>query len=246
MKILILGRPRTRSTLLINTLSKFYGLSDKDENFKFILGKFNNTNFKDLDYFKNSVKIFTQTLFSGDNFAIKLFPRMVTLSNRRIDNLKTYKLSIINDLSYYYNLKKYDQIFVIDRNLIDSVYSYAYGSKINVFNFRDKTLLKEYLSKCEPIHIDFNNNPYLKFYVYERAMLDVWKEYLIKYNIKHTCLDYDNIPNYIEINFPNMPALTLDNTFDYKNLISNYENCQTQILEFYEECRELTKQLTFT
>lgn len=244
MKILIIGRPRTRSTLLINTLSNFYKLSDRDEHYKYILGKLNN-NLNGIDYAKSHIKTFTQKLFSEDNFVIKLFPRMSITSPYKISDLKSYQLSIINDLSYFYNLKKYDKIFFIDRELVESVYSYAYSNHINIFNFRDQKILNEYSKNREPVFIDFKSKDHLRFCVLEKAILDVWYNSLLELNIKFTTLGYNDIPKFISDNYPNIITSTLNNTFNYKTLISNYDECSSHILEFYDECKTFTKRLTF-
>jgi hypothetical protein len=245
MKILILGRPRTRSTLLINTVSKFYNLSDKDENFKSVIGKFTPMNNTNLLNFKNLTKEFTQRLFLQDNFAIKLFPRMTILGVQKIHELKSYTNTIINELSYFYNIRKFDKIFLIDRNIIDSVYSYAYSSHIQVYNFRDINLLNNHLRNKKPILLDLDN-PFLKFYIYESAVLNVWSQFLSNNQIEHVKLEYTQLPNYIANNYPNIDTPTLDNKFDYTHLISNYQECRTQILEFYEECKKLCENLSFS
>lgn len=246
MKILVICRPRTRSTFLINALSSFYNLENKDENYKFCHKKFNH-NLVDnnrFTLFQNCIKLTTQNYFKEDNFIIKLFPRMLTISNYEIDSVDEYNFKHINDLSYFTNINKYDKVYFLSRNLVDSVCSWAYGNFINHFNFYNIKDFQETLSMNLSLEIDLNNDPILKFYIFEAVILDCWKSFLDR-NINFTTLDYSDIPEYVTNNLGNIVHTTIETKFDYKNLISNYGSLETEIQNYYDICYNKVKNILF-
>lgn len=197
-------------------------------------------------FFEKSLKEHTQKHFQSKNFAIKLYPRMLTMSEHSIDNLETYKLKIITNVSYVTNIKKYDTIFYLTRNLLDSVCSWAYGNHIDYFNFRDKEMLELKLNQFPKLTINIENDSLLKFYLMESAILTHWKSYLLHNNIKFTELDYNQIPNYVNDNCPSIQSKTIDSKLNYQEIILNYSELQGFIDHFYKVCLEKTQDLIFT
>lgn len=252
MKTLLICRPRTRSTVLIDALSKFYNLIDLDENQKFSISKFQNSTINsdmEEDYFsifQGQFKQHVQKNFKNDNFAIKLYPRMLTMSKHTITDLNTYNLKIITDLSYFTNIKKYDSVFYLTRDLIDSVCSWAYGNHIDYYNFRDQTTLQSKREQFPKLTIDIEQDGELKFYMLEAAILQHWKSYLIKNNIPYTELDYTEIPEYVTKTCPNIQSKTIDSKLNYQEIITNYNELEQYINNFYEVCLEKTQHLIFT
>lgn len=246
MKILIVCRPRTRSTLLINSLSDFYNLNNKDENYKFCHGKLSHALIDDTRFslFENCIKSTTQNNFYEDNFVIKLFPRFLILNTMEIDSLEEYNLKIIEDLSYYISFNKYNQVYFLNRDLVDSVCSWAYGNYINTFNFYDNITHKNIFDQNLKLHIDINHNSILKFYILETAILNCWKTFLNN-NIQHISLDYNDIPTYISTNFQNIVSKSIDNKFNYKELIVNYNNLEKDIFRYYTQCYNKVKNIIF-
>lgn len=247
MKVLIVCRPRTRSTLLIDALSKYHNLEDKDENYKFCFGKvhFGIVN-DDMYYnlFMGYIKTATQNNFKQDNFAIKLYPRMMTFSQHKINNLDDYQLKIIPNLTYFTNIRKYDKVYFLTRNLIDSICSWAYGNHINYYNFRDHETLISKTSTVPNLTIDLDNDPELKFYILESAILDVWKKFLDDH-ISHTTLDYYDLPNYVSNTYPNIVNKTIDSKLDYTKIITNYHDLEEKINNYYQLCYEKVKNIPF-
>lgn len=252
MKFLLISRPRTRSTLLIDALSKYYNITDKDENYKFTINKMPSTILKPENietYFNSFQTLFknaVQANFKENNFAIKLYPRMLMLGKHDISDLDSYSYKMITNLTYYTNIKKYDKIYYLTRNLKDSICSWAYGNALNYYNFRDKETLEAKRNSLPSITIDIENDGELKFYIYESAILTHWKKFLIDTNIIFTEVDYNDTPQYVSDNFPNIKSKTIDSQFDYSKIITNYYEIDNFINDFYVRSLEETKDIKFT
>lgn len=247
MKILILCRPRTRSTLLIDSVAKHFEITDEDENLKRTYGKFHsillNPKFYDTFFneFQKSFKNHVQELFVKNNFVVKLYPRMLTFSPHVINNIKEYNLTCMSNLTYFANIRKFDKIYYLDRNIVDSVCSWAFSNHINNFNFRNERNLADYQSIN--ISIDIEKDAFLKFYIFEACILKLYKTFLEKNNINFIDLTYDNVVDYTKLNFPNVVNKTIHSNFDYSKIITNYYDLQTSIMSYYDECDQYLKDL---
>lgn len=252
MKILIIGPHRSRSTYLQEIISSNYNIINIGENWKFVSGNFhyystlnktiNNTHF---DIFQQKFKFNVEKDFKND-FVSKLFPRMLIFAPNLITDLSSYNYKIITNLTYYLNIKKFDKIYFLERNLVDGCCSWIYGHKIDQFIFRNINTLQEKINLNSSIFIDYQNNPILKFYIFECALVEHLNHFLIREKIKFIKLNYDDIPVYVANNFSKVKSNTLETKFDYSTLITNYNDVEKFVSKFYLECLEHVKQIKFT
>lgn len=243
MKTLIIARPRTRSNLLIHAHSEFHNLVDKHEIYTLGTGKIIESNTKNINFkhslFESQVKKITEENFKQDNFVIKLFPRMVILGNHHIENLDSYEHRIIDNLSYFYNIQKYDKIYFLNRNIIDSVCSYMFGLHVQSFISTD-TSLYDY---NESVIIDIDDR--LNFYLYEYAIQSRIKDFIERKNLSCTILDYQDIPQYVGFTYPNIKNKTIDSKIDYKKIITNYNEVCDYISQTYKTYLDKANNINF-
>lgn len=244
MRIMVISRHRTRSSFLTNALSRFYGLTDKAQVMDRPLGRITNLNRtfdQDLYYqvFLKNFKSCMETQFGHNNFSMKLFPSMLILSDSNIIDLSQYKLKIIQNLTYYANIKKFDKIFFLDRDIVQSYMSYAYAYSVSKWNVENTLSLTN-----EPIMIDINH-PHFKFYLYCSALQSKILEYLNENDISYTNLNYDEAVSYVSENLKIEKTRTIDMHNDYKNLIINHDDLIPQIQQFYYECMKSIKDFKF-
>lgn len=249
MKILIFGLHRTRSQLLLEAICNYYQIYNNKENWIWIAGKFSGPqlkNNKDLDtkfnLFQKEFKQMVELSFTN-NFASKLLPRMLFFGSNIADENFFINHKIVNNLTYFLNLKKIDKIYVLDRNLTDSACSYMYGLEINQFTFRDVDNLNYKIQNTGNICIDINNNE-LKLHILESAFLFYLKQFL-KNNYIITELTYDNIPEYISKTFSSTKVEILKTNINYKETITNYDEVKMFVENYYTKCVELLKPLNF-
>lgn len=242
MKTLIISRPRTRSNLLIHAHTMFHDIIDKHEEYTMSTGKIMNANIKDTKFkfsmFQSEIKKVTERNFKEGNFAIKLFPRML------IPHCDFYDLSILRNLSYNLNIKKYDNIYFLERDVVDSACSYMYSIYIKSFSFTDTEEAKKTFKEYGNLTVNVND-PELNFYIYEAAIILKIKEFLEKNKINYTTLEYDDIPKYVNNNYPSITPKTVDNELDYSEVISNYTELKEHILIKYQTSILRTYSLSF-
>lgn len=246
MNILLVSRPRTRSTLLINALTQFYNLENKDESYKFCHGKLSNLTIDNsrFEIFSNCIKVSTEENFKQNNFAIKLFPRMLIPNSYEIQLLDFFNLRFINNLSYFTNIRKYDKVYFLTRDIVDSVCSWAYSNYIGTFNFYDNETLQLKKQQIKPIEINLLNDSSLKFYILECAIQNHLNIFL-EQNIEYTILNYNDIPDYVKTNLIGYSSKTLDAQLSYCELIRNYSEIEKQIIEYYDLCYNKIKNICF-
>jgi hypothetical protein len=52
------------------------------------------------------------------------------------------------------------------------------------------------------------------------------KKYFDSLDIKYTELEYNEIPKYIESNFPNVKSNHVETNYDYKNIVKDYDKLE--------------------
>lgn len=244
MKILVICRPRTRSTYLIDAISSHYNITNLKERFSNPSGKFNSsvTTQKVDDWyypiFMGNVKQQINKMFQHGDFVMKLWPRMLMLY--KDDSIIPVKQ--ITDLTYYANIKKFDNIFFLDRNLVDSACSWMYSSTIQQYTFTHTDAPSIKLSEVPNLTIDLNS-PFLKLFVYEAVILGKYKEFLLNNKLAFTALDYDDVKGYIDNHFVNFQSNSVPTQFNYSEIITNYSEVKEYVSEYYEAIKYKTKDL---
>lgn len=165
------------------------------------------------------------------------------LSNRFIYNLEDFNPYIVTDFSNHFQLQKYNKLYILDRNILDSmsslVYSIFLDKRIYQKNIISDIKLLRNLKETPPkLNVD-TNLPWVKFGIFELAVVHHIEKYLLDNQITYTKISYDEIPNYVKNNFPKYKEenhITVNSNLNYNELISNYDEFSEFVNKFYKQC----------
>lgn len=214
MKICIIGIPRSRSSILLETISEFYNIK--------ILGE-HDINSLEIRYGEEYINAMRSMLEKNSNFSTGVirFHPLQMIANRpfRILNFDWFKFD------------QYDKIFFTYRKSIsDNIASNLVATKINKFTYKSKDEIKTNLGSFE-----FTQEDYYHVRDYYRSIhvMEQLKEYLKLYELKWTDLDYDEIPRYIQNNYPGIIVSHVETKYQYDKIISNFND----IIKIYNETK---------
>lgn len=253
MSYCIIGMKRTRSSVLAESISKFY---DSDNYFAMwdsitpslkdhvFFNKFPAYEKKQakLDWFKKGIKEATLKVFNTPNSVIKLFPRfMIYHDIQYVQDHKKSKLPknldeliIITEIEEYFQLSKFNKIIYLERNITDAVASYCYAIYLDKFQFYTVKEVRQYNKTCKPITIDLNS-PWIDFCIFEYMLKNQIKKYLDSIKLNYTLLNYDEIPHHCDLYYSGSNNRLQDSQFDYSKIIINYANLQDYINSFIDK-----------
>jgi hypothetical protein len=249
MKVILLSTARSRSSVIVNSYSQKYQITNLFEEYKDVCPEnvsklvFFHRQSDLLNKFKKLTKEKTDKIFhdNPNGFVIKLFP--VNILNDFQYNPEFAKNSnwhitedSLLDLEEYFQISKYDKIIITYRkNTCDQICSWwhAYNKKIFLTNNEQDVSA---LTPKGKIEID---TPYplytLKSTIVYKKYLEYISTYLDKKNLKYTLLEYHDVPKYLEDNFSNITLSTVDTKYDYKNQIENYNSLNETIEKLEQE-----------
>jgi len=253
MRILIVSRHRTRSSLLCYTLAEFYKISNKMEYYHRIplslqidpllrlVPKLQLRNYKiELDQFETQTKKFTEELFSDPRgFVIKFFPKHLFLYNDLDD------FQYIQNISSTYDFKKYDAIYNIDRDPVDSTMSYLYADYKNKWMVHTNYWHKDYQIKKRPITITDEMHKVIDLKVLEYLIQQKINTFIKNIGLSVIDLHYDTLPAFCEQNFVKSNTI-LDLENNYKDLITNYADIEGLIHEKINKLQVYADKIDFT
>lgn len=206
--------PRSRSSILLETISEFYNIK--------ILGE-HDINTLEIRYGEDYINSLQSFLKKNSNFlngVIRFHPlQMVANRPFRILNFDWFKFD------------QYDKIFFTYRKSIsDNIASNFVATKINRFTYKSKDEIKTNLGPFE-----FTQEDYYHVRDYYRSIhvMEQLKEYLRRYDIEWTDLDYDEIPKYIQNNYPGIDVSHVETKYQYDKIISNFND----IIKIYNETK---------
>jgi hypothetical protein len=212
MKICIIGFPRSRSSILLETISIYYGIK--------ILGQ----DINEL-YERHGEKYITtlRTLLKKNeketSGVIRLHPLQMA-SNRPFEILNFE----------WFNFKQYDEIyFTFRESAIDNIASVFVASKLQ-YTYKSK----DHLVKNAKFYFDNKDQWCIRDHVRSLLIVDSLKTYLKNNNISYKDLYYNDIPTYLLENFPGAETFHIETTYDYKSMVVNYSDIE-QYYKNYEQ-----------
>lgn len=260
MHFLILGRPRCRTSFVCDVLGNLHDASNFHESFdntdqiknqviRSKLTKVQNLQNRILEVQKKHCTKITNDVFNEKNAVIKLFTRHLVYPSDSIKEQffehKNYPYFFnkidqphfltITDYIDIFQLKRYDEIFFLDRDLVTSTLSYVFNILVMKSPlYSSENQIKVLKQKNITITIEENLYPYINFYVYEYIIQTQIKKDLQNSNIKFTELNYDDCIPYITNRFNKMPVSKFSDTkLDYSTIITNYSEIQDYINQTY-------------
>jgi hypothetical protein len=240
MKIGLISRGRTQSSAIVRTLAKKFNLKDNFEIYfqshKTVINPSKtliNKNYDITKDFHKQLKITTNNIFLEENFICKLWPSMLCEPPNIFTNNQTFddvRNKIIFNISEYFRIKEYDQLYYINKELHHSTISWAYSKQTQLFH-RYKS--KDYLTPI--ITLNDNDLNIIRFYILEYCLQEKIKDFLCEQKIPYTDIT-ETYNQYIDTDV--IQTTTTNN--DYTKLITNYDMLPKFIDDWYEVCRENT------
>lgn len=247
MRILNFGLPRTRSSLLIDTIAKAYNLEDLFEPYHVpATEKFYTEGPKisrDISYNKQVYSEYrliaddlTSKFTKKDNFVCKIFPSALFNIYLPVKNYEfIYESSDYVDFFKSHNIEMYDKIYVTYRkNFTDLICSFLQATKHDfLYTDKNKGLIKFHTPKnCS---LEYNST-FLTYMSLNKYFFDYYYNKLEKLN-NVIFLEYNDIPKYLESNFPGIQSIYTDAKIDYKKKIKNYSEIEEQFELIHKNCK---------
>jgi hypothetical protein len=248
MKIGLISRGRTCSTAIIQSIAAKYNISNQHEiytqTYNLIQNDYLLRKKKSLelerDKFESELKNITNKLFSQNGFIVKIWPRMLIYphSMSASTTFGMIKQNATFNITEYFKINQYDKLYFLDRDLHVSTASWTYSKKTHIFHYNKGDLTKP----RRPI-ITINEKDYdiIRFYVLEYCLQQKLKKFLLDSNI-----DFEDITNNSLDLIDNSVATMRKTDNDYESLITNYDELQSFITDWYPICLENTKDWYYT
>lgn len=264
MKILIVSRPRCRTSFLCQASSMFYNILDLHEDYDFNLGK-GMTDSKRYALLKKNpgLQQLSQNLCSHvrtvsdkvekNNGAIKFFPRhLLSYFYTSLDgqaafrDFETFNYTCETNLTDLFKLHMYDQIIFLERDLVDSLMSFAYALENKQMLYTQHEA--KYASKKQKkVYIESNfvfdklNFNILEYHLYIQV-----KNFITKNFDNFITLNYDTCLDYVKNNYNIENRITYGDTkFNYVNNIENYVELKSYMLDTFDKYSTLIPNFDF-
>ena len=213
MKYCMISLPRSRSSVLLETISMFYGIKILGEE----IGKIYIRNNE--EYLRTLKKMLKKNSRAPKG-VIRLHP--LQMCSRTREQAKSQKIDAFTLLDFkYYNFEQYNKIYFTYRESIEDniasnfiahrfeKYTYKVGSKL----ITDTTVT---FSKSDHWHVID--------YIHSIKIMELLKKYLLENSISYQELYYNDIPDYLRRNFPQVKSSHIETNYDYRKMISNYDD----------------------
>ena len=212
MKICIIGFPRSRSSILLETISLFYNIP--------ILGE--DINQLTLDYKVTPTNMLYQSMLANYR---KVTEGVIRFHLAQLLERPRKDLNANFDL---FEFSQYDKIYFTFRESVsDIIASEFVAETLNTWTYQSKDAV---FKNIEPMEIPADDRVIRDYVTFERAVVKL-KTYLTDNNIASEDLFYNDIPLYLKKHFPGANTFHVRTNYDYSKIITNYDS----ILEFYNQ-----------
>jgi hypothetical protein len=210
---------RSRSTLLVVSASEFYNISIiKSDWLDNIYSLYNHL---DTDEISSKINFHLEEYYNKKNLIIKFHPGQLLIKNK---NPKLIDLDL-------FRFKQYDKIFFTFRDSIaDQISSQFIAEELGKWTYNSKEEIYQIISPREIPDID----PLIKGYIISDLIINTIKEYLFKINLPYENLYYNDIPKFVNVNYPKITPSVIESNYNYKEIIINYK----EIINSYNQCKE--------
>lgn len=212
MKYCVVGFTGSRSIILLETISLFYNIP--------VIGE-------DIDSYRSNFEEFLTRIYNTDNGVIGFRPQ--NLINRPYP---TYLPKIVDLESLRF--EQYNQIFFTYRNVSDQIASLIVENQLGNESEIEAIIPQMTFSpSSNPLHLIF-----VEDYIYGELLVVSIKNYLSKLNLSPIDLNYDDVPAYLDANYPGTMNNHIETDYDYTTIFTNYSDIEP----FYNSLKvELTK-----
>lgn len=214
MKICIIGFPRSRSSLLLDTISMFHGLPILGEDINEIMDK-------RVDYFKK-IQVLLENIRNTDKGVIRLHPLQFASDPVALANLS------------WFNFEQYDKIyFTFRESAIDNIASNFVAETLKKFTYKSQD---EVLESPGPFYFRDKDFWHVRDYFDSMRIANYIKAYMAENNLQYEELYYNDIPQYVEEHFPGVKSNHTETHYNYKHAVMNYNDIEKLYTRMKDEC----------
>lgn len=226
MKILVVSKPRTRSTWFRKVLASYHQLPT--------------FTYEDLRTLLEPRAWWTMP--GQDN--VDYLNAVQARTNEWVDKDYLVKIELQNFCQFSYSgrminfdlldLTRYDEIYILSRDSDTDCISSFYVSDTldnwSAFTDSDFEKLKDIQLNPNLTNPDKSSWPVIQ-HIWTDIVLEKLKNYLEQKNKKYTFLQYEQVPSYINENFPGIVTPEVNNNIDYKKIIKDYNQIPDYIVK---------------
>jgi hypothetical protein len=236
MKICVIGLTRSRSTLFVETISNFYNIPIIGQEFNEVLPR----QLADRPWLDDTVAPeIPQKHLAKVKFALNEIndsPTGVVRYHPEQLSFIPFSGSVL-DLDLF-NFKQYDKIlFTVRRDIANMISSRFVATELNRWTYNFESQVH---NKITPMSLGLPGYYHIKLALYNELIVSRLKDYLLTNNIQYEQVDYNDVPAYLDINFPSDHyQSTVETKYDYKSIVTNFD----EIMELYEKFKPEVQEL---
>ena len=220
MKICIIGFPRSRSSILLETIHLYHNIP--------ILGEVINQLTKDYTVTPGtsiSYRVLLKKYKNTTDGVIRFHPMQIGERPRHITNPKYPKFEL-------FEFDQYDKIYFTHRESVSDIISSEFvAGQLKKYTYK----FKEELINVQPMTFQHEHHQIIKDHIYSEKLVENLKQYLKSNNIDWKDLYYNDIPLYLVTNYPNAKTFYIETNYDYKRIVTNYDD----ILSLYNDYKNI-------
>jgi len=221
MKICIIGHPRTRSSVLLESLCSQYEVPIIGEKINdlgklaYCRARYDGVELSIPKFYRNLLNGCLTQIENSNNGVVRIHPTQLSFL------LYSSKMIDFSRLDF----SKYNKIyFTVRHNVSAMISSLFLAHTLGKFTYREKTEVHTAIQPIELVpNLYFNT---IEMLLYSEFIMDEVKKYLTTNSIEWEELDYDIIPKHIEENYSNATSSHVETEYDYSRIVTNYDDLQ--------------------
>jgi hypothetical protein len=228
MKICVIGYTRSRSTVFVETISNFYNIPIIGQEFNEVLPRqLTNRSWMDDSVAPDIPKKHLEKVEIAINEINDSAEGIVRYHPDQLSFIPFSGSMLDLDL---FNFKQYDKIlFTVRNDIANMIGSRFIATELNRWTYNFESQIYKTIA---PLMISPPGYYHIKLALYNELVVNRVTNYFLNNSIMHEVIDYNDVPRYLDTNFPsNHHRSTVETNYDYKSIVTNFD----EIIELYEK-----------
>jgi hypothetical protein len=203
---------------LLDTVRLYYKVPLLGENINELGNNFSKKYSKDFNYnfYKRILNGYWKQLENKKEGVVRLHPTQLSFIPH------SWEMVDFENLMFM----QYDKIyFTVRKNIADNISSLFVATTLKKFTYHDKQEVHENIQPITLTSSEYFTS--IEMLLYSEFVMNKIKEYLTSQHISWVELEYDDIPTHIDKTYKNTPALHVETEYDYRNIVTNYDELPT-------------------
>ena len=205
MKLCIIALPRSRSSVLLETMSNFYKIPILGQDIGMLKHRFGHAYITILKNLlnKNSMQ---------QSGVMRLHPLQMVCT-RPVFRVLDFE---------WFNFSQYDRIYFTYRESVtDNIASNFIATRLGRFTYKSDA---EIYKNLEPFFFSESDYYHVRDYIQSINIMTSLKKYLSSINVASEDIYYNDVPDYLQQRYPGINSSHVETHYDYRKLISNYDD----------------------